>query len=213
MDTLIISNIVLWVLVLVLTIVVFALMRQIGVLHERVFPAGALMTTAGPKVGDVAPVSTVKSISGVDISIGGKNANGLSTLLLFVSPNCPICKTLLPIVKSVMQAEKKTAQILLASDSESTSVSSSEYKEHERFIQDYQLPADRYVLSRPLGLSFMVEKLPFAALIDSEGVLRAKGMVNSREHLESLFEAQAKGVASLQEYLSSQVQGVNHELV
>ncbi len=50
----------------------------------------------------------------------------------------------------------------------------------------------------------MVEKLPFAALIDKDGVLRAKGIVNSREHLESLFEAQAKGVASLQEYLSSQ---------
>jgi methylamine dehydrogenase accessory protein MauD len=50
----------------------------------------------------------------------------------------------------------------------------------------------------------MVEKLPFAALIDKDGILRAKGMVNSREHLESLFEAQAKGVASLQEYLNTQ---------
>jgi hypothetical protein len=48
----------------------------------------------------------------------------------------------------------------------------------------------------------MVEKLPMAALIDSRGVLRAKGLVNSREHLESLFEAHARGVASLQEYLA-----------
>jgi methylamine dehydrogenase accessory protein MauD len=54
-----------------------------------------------------------------------------------------------------------------------------------------------------LGLAFVVEKLPFAALIDKAGVIRAKGLVNSREHLESLFEAHERGVASLQEFLAS----------
>ena len=43
---------------------------------------------------------------------------------------------------------------------------------------------------------------PFAALLDERGVLRARGLVNSREHLESLFEARRIGVASLQEYFS-----------
>lgn len=197
MDTLIISNIVLWILVIVLSLVVFALMRQIGVLHERVFPAGALMTTTGPKVGEAAPVQTLQSVAATEVQIGGVNNEGLSTLLLFVSPTCPVCKTLLPIVKSVMSAEKKSARVLLASDA----ASPDEHKQQEQFIRDYQLPAHDYVLSRSLGLSFMVEKLPFAVLIDKNGVLRAKGIVNSREHLESLFEAQAKGVASIQEYL------------
>ena len=202
MDTLVLSNIILWIVVCVLALVVFALMRQIGVLHERVFPAGALMTTVGPRVGDAAPINRVKSFSGTELQVGGNNPEGLSTLLLFVSPTCPVCKTLLPIVKSVMQAEKKTAQVILASDAESASGhTSGEHQQHEQFIKEYHLPADRYVLSRTLGLSFMVEKLPFAALIDKDGILRAKGIVNSREHLESLFEAQAKGVASLQEYL------------
>jgi hypothetical protein len=44
--------------------------------------------------------------------------------------------------------------------------------------------------------------LPFAALLDALGRLRARGVVNSREHLESLFEAQRLGVASLQEYFA-----------
>jgi methylamine dehydrogenase accessory protein MauD len=201
MDALIISNVVLWVMVIILSLVVLALMRQIGVLHERVFPAGALMTPVGPKVGEAAPVATLKSISGGDVQVGGKNATGLATLLLFISPSCPVCKTLLPIVKSVLRAEKRTAQIVLASDAES----SAEQQQHELLIQQYQLPAERYVLSRPLGLSFMVEKLPFAALIDSDGVLRAKGIVNSRELLESLFEAHARGVTSLQEHFSRAV--------
>jgi methylamine dehydrogenase accessory protein MauD len=198
MQALIVSNIVLWIVVILLGLVVLALLRQIGVLHERVFPAGALMSPAGPKVGEAAPISTVRSLAGGEVRVGGIDGAGLSTLLLFVSPTCPICKTLMPIVRSVLQAEKATAQVLLASDAESAA----ELAAHEQFVQQHQLPPDRYVLSRTLGLAYMVEKLPMAALIDSRGVLRAKGLVNSREHLESLFEAHARGVASLQEYLA-----------
>ena len=43
MTALAISNIVLWVLVVALAAVVLALTRQLGVLHERIAPAGALM--------------------------------------------------------------------------------------------------------------------------------------------------------------------------
>ncbi|MGH9884757.1 MAG: methylamine dehydrogenase, partial [bacterium] len=39
-------------------------------------------------------------------------------------------------------------------------------------------------------------------LIDASGVVRAKGLVNSREHLESLFEAMDHGVASIQEFVA-----------
>jgi methylamine dehydrogenase accessory protein MauD len=56
------------------------------------------------------------------------------------------------------------------------------------------------VVSAALGLSYQVSRLPFAALVDEAGVLRARGLVNSREHLESLFEARRLGVASLQDY-------------
>jgi hypothetical protein len=36
--------------------------------------------------------------------------------------------------------------------------------------------------------------------VDDHGILRARGLVNSREHLESLFEAKRRGVGSLQEF-------------
>ena len=38
-------------------------------------------------------------------------------------------------------------------------------------------------------------------LIDSHGIVRAQGLVNTREHLESLFEATELGVATIQDYL------------
>ena len=58
------------------------------------------------------------------------------------------------------------------------------------------------MLSAPLGVTYQVSRLPFAAIIDEAGILRARGLVNSREHLESLFEAKRLGVASLQQYFS-----------
>ena len=45
MDTVVVSNVILWIVVIVLGLVVLALARQVGTLHERVAPAGALMPT------------------------------------------------------------------------------------------------------------------------------------------------------------------------
>ena len=39
-EALIISNVVLWIVVVVLTTLLFAITRQVGILHERVAPAG-----------------------------------------------------------------------------------------------------------------------------------------------------------------------------
>ena len=206
MDMLSISNALLWIVVIVQLLLIFALMRQIGVLHERVFPAGALMTAAGPAINEAVPVQQVQSIAGTSVSVGGKTPDGKQTLVLFVSPTCPICKTLLPYVNSILAAEQQQTNILLASDADTEA----EREQHRQFVRDYQLPTERYVLSRELGLAFSVDKLPFAALIDQDGILRAKGMVNSREHLESLFEAQARGVASVQEYLSVKRHNLNN---
>jgi methylamine dehydrogenase accessory protein MauD len=50
-------------------------------------------------------------------------------------------------------------------------------------------------------MTYGVAKLPYAVPIDEEGIVAAQGLVNTREHLESLFEAQRHGVASIQDYL------------
>src|SRR5262249_12684079 len=56
---------------------------------------------------------------------------------------------------------------------------------------------------RRSGMTWQVGKLPYAPLGDAGGVVRAKGLVNTREHLESLFEAMERGVASIQDYIES----------
>jgi methylamine dehydrogenase accessory protein MauD len=189
-----ISNGVLWILVLVLAAVVLALVRQVGVLHERIAPAGALMLNRGLVVGEPAPALEVADLDGRAHRLGSARADGRSTLLLFVSPACPVCKSLLPAVKSSRKDERGWMDVILASDGDST--------EQREFVRTQGLDGIPYVVSAALGLAFQVSRLPFAALLDERGILRARGLVNSREHLESLFEAKRLGVASLQEYFS-----------
>jgi methylamine dehydrogenase accessory protein MauD len=190
-----ISNIVLWVAVLALLLIVLALVRQLGVLHERIAPAGALMLNRGLAVGERAPMIDVEDLEGRALSIGVPREDGRSTLLVFVSPTCPVCKSLLPAVKSGRRHEKDWLDVVLASDGDRG--------EQRQFALEQGLEGIPYVVSTPLGLGYQVSRLPFAALVDAAGILRARGLVNSREHLESLFEAQRLGVASLQEYFAS----------
>ncbi len=195
-DALIVSNLLLWVLMIVLAAVVLALVRQIGVLHERVAPAGALMQAAGPKPGEAAPILELTDWSGRSQRVGGPDEAGRSTLLFFTSPTCPVCKSLLPVLDSVRADEGRRLRVLLASDGPRD--------EHEEFVREQRLERHPYLLSTELGLAYHVRQLPYAVLIDAEGTVRASGLVNTREHLESLFEAKVRGVASIQEYAEQQ---------
>jgi methylamine dehydrogenase accessory protein MauD len=193
-ETLLVSNALLWVAVLVLAALVFALARQVGVLHERVAPAGALLLGGGPKVGDPAPAWSGPDLFGRPLHLGGAREDGGNTLLLFVAPGCPVCESLLPVVRRLAVEEAAQLRVVFASDGP--------VEEQRRFAAQKQLDGFPYVVSTELGLAHGVGRLPHAVLIDATGIVRAKGLVNSREHLESLLEARAHGVASIQEFVA-----------
>jgi len=191
---LLISYVILWALVIVLSLLVFALARQVGVLHERVAPAGALMPTSGPKVGEMTEAMRLTDLKEHTVTIGGADSEGLATLILFISPTCPVYKSLVPIARSLVSYEGKRMRLVFASDGD-------KIERHFAYVSDLDLEDYPYIVSLPLGLAYEVSKLPFAVLIGSDGALKSKGLVNTREHLESLVESMDSGVASLQDYL------------
>jgi methylamine dehydrogenase accessory protein MauD len=195
-DALLVSNIVLWLLVVVLALVVLALARQVGILHERVAPAGALMPTNGPKVGELTKVMNLNDIGGNDVVIGGVNPTGEATFVMFISPTCPVCKSLVPTARSLAKREGKRMRLIFASDG-------AKVEQHQAYARDLALEDYHYVISEGLGMAYEVSKLPFALLIGGDGTLHSKGLVNTREHLESLVEAMDSGVATLQDYMGS----------
>jgi len=199
---LIASQILLWAAVLALGGMVVALARQVGVLHERIAPAGALALNSVLAVGDKAPELDLVSLRGESIKIGEKAPQ--STLIFFVSPDCPVCKTLLPIVRSSLKAEKDWIRGVLASDGANE-------KAHKAFVEKHNLESIPYVVSEQLGQKFGVSKLPYATLVDENGIVRSLGMVNTREHIESLFNAKQLGVASIQDFLKNGTHKGNEE--
>lgn len=198
--TLSVSNVLLWCMVLALLAMVIALARQVGVLFERVAPMGALVTDSGPALGSKAPAFELVTLEAKPISIPGPAGTG--TLLFFLSPTCPVCKKLLPVLKSVQQAERGWLRVLLASDGN--------VPEHLAFWQSAGLTGFPYVLSPELGMTYRIARLPYAVLIDEQGNVRAKGLINSREQLESLFVAKDLGVSTVQEYLGRHEHAHSH---
>jgi methylamine dehydrogenase accessory protein MauD len=192
LTVLIVSQIISWIVILGLGIALLALARQVGVLHVRVAPAGALLTGKGPVVGEAAPVLDALTMEGASVTIGKTLAKGSMQLLLFVSPSCPLCKDLIPIAKNFAKREK--LDIVFVGDDE--------VEEQRAMIVRLELQGLPFINGPIVGRTFHVDRLPHAVLIGDDGTVLSKGLVNSREHLESLVIAHEMGVVSVQDYLS-----------
>ncbi|OOV93065.1 methylamine dehydrogenase accessory protein MauD [Pseudomonas sp. MF4836] len=191
MQALIVSNVLLWCLLIALAFAVMGLVRQIGILHGRIAPAGALMLDKGVAVNEPAPKVTAADRDGRPVNFGYAGDKG--QLLFFLSPTCPICKSLLPAIKSIAREQAERLEVIYVSDGD--------LEAQRKLITEFKLEGARYVVGPEVGMTYQIGKLPYAALIDSSGTLRAKGLVNSREHLDSLFEVEHLGSATLQDYL------------
>lgn len=181
MEALVISNVISWVAMIALGLMLYALSRQIGVLHERIKPVGALSLGKSLQVGETAPVFHETSLTGGMIGIGGEASDGKVTLLFFISSTCPVCKTLMPVLKSVSAHEDKWLNLVFASDGHES--------EHLEIIRDHDLRDYPYLLSMEVGMAYQISKLPYGVLIGPNGSVAAHGLINNREHIESLFEA------------------------
>jgi hypothetical protein len=99
-----------WVLLAVLTVVVVALARQIGVLHLRLGPIGALEADdEGPALDSSPPVVEARGNDGTTMLVGGP---GPERLLAFVSPTCPICDHVLPSLPAAAAASGLVTQVV-----------------------------------------------------------------------------------------------------
>jgi hypothetical protein len=105
-----------WVLLAVLAIAVVALARQIGVLHLRLGPLGALeVDDEGPPLGEAPQERVARSPDGAKVLVGGP---GPRRLIAFVSPTCPICEQVLPSLPASATAAGLALQVVSDDDLE-----------------------------------------------------------------------------------------------
>lgn len=201
-EFLVASNVLLWGAFLALAALMLGVIRQIGLLHERSAPLGAMMIDHGPDIGERSPVFSVSTIEGESLTVGRALSPGRPSLLMFTGPSCPVCAKLLPIIRSVAAAEG--TDVILVSDGTQA--------EHREFLKNHPLNGERYVVSAEIGMRYQVSKVPYGVLLDADGVIQSKGLCNTREHVESLFETTRLGHASLQSFMKQSTTGTEVSL-
>lgn len=193
MTALIVSQIISWIMILAMGVALLALARQVGVLHMRVAPAGALTTGGGLAVGDQSRPIAAHMLDGSHALVGGPAAGAGLRLLMFVSAQCPLCKAMIPMAKSFARDERVAL----------TFVGDDDVAAQKALVAQQGLESYPFVNGPEAGQAFGVAKLPFAVLLDADGTILSKGLVNSREHLESLVVAHEMGMTSVQDYLAA----------
>lgn len=99
-----------WILLVVLCVVVVALARQVGTLHLRLGPRGALeIDSEGPALGEALPAVEARATDGTSLVLGGP---GGRRLVLFSSPTCIVCREVAPAVPAAAGAADMVPQIV-----------------------------------------------------------------------------------------------------
>lgn len=169
------SYIVLWFLVVILSIVVVALARQIGTLHLRLGPRGALELDAeGPPLGESMMPMSVQALNGDEIEIAGP---GRWQVALFASPTCHLCEQVAPSLHVAARARGAEAVVIVDADARET--------RHAGILRKVLAPV---IPSPELFQGFNVPGTPFVVVLDELGIVRAKGTVNNLEQLEGLLD-------------------------
>lgn len=173
------SYLVLWILVITLCVVVVALARQIGTLHLRLGPRGALeLDEEGPPLGEAVESTNATALDGTGVVIGGPSRG---QVLLFVSPGCRMCEEVLPSLPVVARHGDLEPYVISDADHHDTAVA----------FNGKRLNAP--VIAAPeLAQAYGIPGTPYAVLLDHMGVVRAKGTVNNLEQMEGLLDTALK---------------------
>jgi methylamine dehydrogenase accessory protein MauD len=176
-----VSYAVLWIVVAILCATVVALARQVGVLHLRLGPRGALeMDAEGPPLGETIEAVQVTDLGGAPVTIAEP---GQSQLLLFVSPGCSTCEQVLPSIAALANGGDVTPLVLADADDAAT----------VSMLGERRVPAP--VVAAPSLLRALdVPGTPYVLVLDEDGVVRAKGTVNNLEQVEGLKETALRRV-------------------
>ena len=169
-----VSYVMLWALVVALCLVVVALARQIGTLHMRLGPRGALeMDDEGPELGSEAAHIPTHDLSGEPVVVGAADQ-----LLMFVSPGCHVCEQVLPSVGAVAEEGRLAPYVITDVDEEETAL----VFKHKR-INAPVIPGIA------IAQTYEIPGTPYVVIVDRSGRVAAKGTVNNLEQIEGLIDS------------------------
>lgn len=182
MTLLTIATAVQFIILIGLAVVVLSLARQVGILHERLSPAGMQQARKEVQPGEKVPVQSLSAISGAAAELTGR-----PVALLFMSAECPICKSVLPAFEDAVGASGFEPFWV----ADGLPGPSGELPDYVRYAAEQRLDEDRLLVSQELGLTLGVRQIPALVLIDADATLVAREVLNGPRQVDTLFAAHA----------------------
>jgi methylamine dehydrogenase accessory protein MauD len=172
-----VSTIALWILVIFETGLLLLLLRSLGELRQN-----GLLSSQDPQksnlvVGERAPTFVTTDQNGT--SVDSNAFQGKRCILAFVSPGCSACTGTITAIKTVMQDHNDLVVLLIGGPNNHRN------KDYLR-SQNIQLPILKGASELTTDL-YHIHAYPSIFILDEEGLIRAKGVVNRYEDLQDLL--------------------------
>ena len=171
---LLISSVVLWLVVVLVAFLLLGTLRSQALLRWRLEQLEATtprhVGRDGLKRGKQAPDFTLPSAAGKEVAL--RDFAGRKVLLVFTQAGCSPCGAIVPELNQL----DGMVQVLAVNngDAETTRAWAAEAKAGFPVLVQ-----ERFSVAK----QYQVFATPFAFLIDEQGVIRSKGIINNQQHL------------------------------
>lgn len=176
-----ISYIVLWLLVLTLGVLVFLLYRQLGIMYLGTAEG---VSRDGLAKGARAPDFTLVDQYGESHTLS--SYRGKPAILIFGSATCSPCRILMPQLQAWTRDHPDIPVLWLNAASPEESL---------RFVSDTgaTVPVMPYTPESKIMDKYKVRVTPFCFVLNSDGIVGAKGLVNTRSGLDLYLKEMRTG--------------------
>lgn len=174
---LVVSNIVLWMVILLLGFLLLGALRTLGMLTWRLDELEVTRPTrmgrSGLQPGKRAPDFELPDVEGNQVGL--RDFSGRKVLLIFVQPGCGPCHEIIPELNRVHRAGE--ACVL--------AINNAEPDEARTWFEEVR-PQFPVVVQQHWSVSkrYEIFATPFAYLIDERGIITSRGVAGNRQYLE-----------------------------
>lgn len=172
----------LWVLLLLTAFLLLGVLRSLATLGLRVEQLEAASAAAGgeegPDVGSEAPGFALEDTAGRTVAL--RDLAGRKALVVFTSPACPPCRSLVPDLNVVHDRAELPVVAVSAGDP------------HSNREWAVAVGARFPVLNGDhTAHHYRAYGTPYAVVVDERGVVAAKGVINNIDHIDELLAVSA----------------------
>src|SRR5690242_181352 len=166
-----VSFIALWIIVIVEAVLILLLYRQLGILY---LGTASGVSRDGLAVGTAAPDFNLRDVDGQAVSLS--SLRGRNVLLLFGSTHCEPCRRLLPGLQDFAARDGRDFEVLWLNQGTP--------EETEQFRAETGTTLRMLTFRDGVNDAYRVRVTPFLFMIDPSGVIKAKGLANTKAQVE-----------------------------